>query len=250
MVIITGPGRSGTSLIAKVYRELGFDPGGEWIEEINAGLESHEIVRANAKIMSDLGVGLLGPPRTPLMPAPVARAWKRVAPVWVDTRLRLLFSRLPALVMRRRGFMRWDRFEDVVEKHRTALQALADSYDVMKDPRFCWTLDVWAAAGVEIDRVLLCVRALDASIRSRYAAGHLELVSGGEARTWTVYGLGLCMTAIANHRLAFRVLRFPDFLTDPEKLYGELSFPRPVSRQSFMQVFERVVRPELVHDQR
>ncbi len=250
MLIITGPGRSGTSLMAKVYRELGFDPGGEWIEEVNAGLESHEIVRANAKIMRDLGVGLLGPPHTPLMPAPIARAWKRIAPVPVDTRLRLFFSRLPALVMRSRGFMRWDRVEDVVENHRSALQALAGSYDVVKDPRFCWTLDVWAAAGVEIDRVLVCVRSLDASMRSRHQAGHLELFSGGEARTWTVYGLGLCMTAIVNHRLAFEVLRFPDFLTDPEKLYGKLSFPRPVSRQSFVRAFEQVVRPDLVHDQR
>ena len=37
MIVITGPGRGGTSLIASLYRELGFDQGGEWFDDTNAG---------------------------------------------------------------------------------------------------------------------------------------------------------------------------------------------------------------------
>ena len=62
MIIITGPGRSGTSLVAELYRDLGFDPGGAWNAEISAGREAEDIVRANLKIMHGLGVGMLGPP--------------------------------------------------------------------------------------------------------------------------------------------------------------------------------------------
>lgn len=54
MVIITGTGRCGTSLLAKFCREMGFDPspGGAWYHSVNAGLEHSEVVRINTSIGS------------------------------------------------------------------------------------------------------------------------------------------------------------------------------------------------------
>lgn len=39
MLIITGPGRSGTSVFARFCEQVGYDTGGSWNEEINAGKE-------------------------------------------------------------------------------------------------------------------------------------------------------------------------------------------------------------------
>lgn len=54
MLIITGPGRCGTSLLAHYCRELGHDPGGEWHHrrELNAGWEDRHVVKLNTDIES------------------------------------------------------------------------------------------------------------------------------------------------------------------------------------------------------
>ena len=53
MLIITGPGRSGTSLLAQFCKDLGFDPGGEWYDGVNAGLEYPVVVRINDAILKE-----------------------------------------------------------------------------------------------------------------------------------------------------------------------------------------------------
>lgn len=53
MLIITGPGRSGTSLLAQFCKELGFDPGGEWHDGVNAGMEFPVVVRINDAILKE-----------------------------------------------------------------------------------------------------------------------------------------------------------------------------------------------------
>jgi len=47
MLIITGTGRCGTSLLAKHCQDLGFDPGGGWENRVNAGYEDATVVRIN-----------------------------------------------------------------------------------------------------------------------------------------------------------------------------------------------------------
>lgn len=59
MIIITGLGRSGTSVIARLYQELGFDLGGIWDPKINAGLESPDVVAVNDAIKKELGIETL-----------------------------------------------------------------------------------------------------------------------------------------------------------------------------------------------
>ena len=51
MLVITGMGRSGTSVLAALCRRLGYDPGGAYVEGINAGLEDPEVVAVNADIL-------------------------------------------------------------------------------------------------------------------------------------------------------------------------------------------------------
>lgn len=53
MLIITGPGRSGTSLLALFCERMGFDPHGEWHEGVDAGMEDPRVVRINLDIIKE-----------------------------------------------------------------------------------------------------------------------------------------------------------------------------------------------------
>jgi hypothetical protein len=50
MLVITGMGRSGTSVLAALCARLGYDPGGEYREGINAGLEDPAVVAVNEDV--------------------------------------------------------------------------------------------------------------------------------------------------------------------------------------------------------
>ena len=47
MLVITGPGRSGTSMLGQFCKSIGFHPGGAWCEEISAGYEDERVVKIN-----------------------------------------------------------------------------------------------------------------------------------------------------------------------------------------------------------
>lgn len=254
MIVITGPGRSGTSLIAQLYRELGFDPGGFWIPEYNAGYEDHEIVRANAAIIRDLRITVLADSygnemlrreiADPTDPPRSKFNW------WLGNRA----ARLAERCLGRRAdpleLISWEGFEAVVETRKAALVEMASRFQVVKDPYFSWTLAVWAAAGAQIDHVLVCIRNLDAMVESRFAAGQLFFSSRSGAKNSFIYGLGLCMMAIHEHRFSYSVVRFPDFLDEPASLYAALRFPAPVTYDQFQEAFSRVASADLVHDSR
>lgn len=251
MIIITGPGRSGTSFVAELYRELGFDPGGGWNKWINAGLEASDVVRVNISILSDLGFGTLGPPTEGVQPRyRISRLWKRIAPAQLQKNLLSIWYRLPLTPGRRPGFVRWDCVDDLAAKYRSTLHEIAGSHEVVKDPRFCWTLGVWAAAGVEIEHVLLCTRSLDAMVQSRVTARHYQGRSDASIKDSIAYGLGICITVLYDYRLPHRFIRFPDFLEDPDELYAAFKFPRAVTRDDFLKVVAKLARSDLVHDSR
>jgi hypothetical protein len=237
LIVITGLGRSGTSLLAAIYRELGFDPGGTWFPEINAGLEADPVVEANELIAQDLGISFLGPgDRSP-----------------GRFRMRLESSRSSAL--RRllpRPYDPVDRDDAlaVAEARRDQLCAIAASLDVVKDPRFCWTLGVWGAAGAPIDHVVMTMRNLDAVVRSRRRAGHANFPSDAAARDAFTYALGLCVSALHDHRIPHAAVRYPDLLDDFDSVYTALVFPRPVDRDDFVAAAKAVARRDLVHDWR
>lgn len=51
MLIITGTGRSGTSALAEFCRQMGHDPGGNWRDDINAGMEDPEVIAINRRLL-------------------------------------------------------------------------------------------------------------------------------------------------------------------------------------------------------
>jgi len=253
MIIITGPGRSGTSVVARLYRELGFDPGGQWDPSIRAGLEEPDITEVNNLITAKLGCDPLirghGPGilyRYPYVKG-FAHAMGRILP-------RPLLSKVTKLFCPKRDrtgqlrLINWERIDNVVETYKTTLQELSHSHVVVKDPRFSWTLPVWAAAGAQIDHVVLCIRALDSMVRSRLKAGHLETRLLAEVKNSLIYGTGVCLTGLYSYDIQHSIVQFPNFLNSPETLYSVLHFPEPVSYLQFAEAFYRIIDKENVHE--
>jgi len=247
MIIITGPGRSGTSVVARMYQQLGFDPGGTWFDDVEAGLESADVVDINERIIDLLGMTHLGAPSGFRRRIVRAGKWLIPRPLREPVRTRIA-SRAPLLSSAAPGMLRWDRFEAVVDRIRPDLEAIAGRHQVVKDPRFCWTLGVWAASGVAIEHVTICVRRLESMVQSRDRARHLRYRSPEAAKNGFVYATGLAVTAVNDYRLPHAIIRFPDFVDSPESLFVALRFPEPTTRAEFDAVFNRVVRPELVHE--
>jgi hypothetical protein len=215
VIVITGPGRSGTSFLARLYLELGFDPGGAWDGKIRAGFEEAETVALNTEICGALQAPMGNPPSAPL------------------------------------GSQRWDLVGDLAKQHRSRLHEIAEKHEVVKDPRFCWTLGVWLEAGVPIEHVVLAFRRVDDVIES---AGHAGMVAmpGSEQernlmRSVRVYRMGSLVTTVGDYDVANTILWFPKFLSEPDHVYDSLRFPKPVDRASFLLAFERTLDRDLVH---
>jgi hypothetical protein len=238
MIVITGPGRSGTSVIARLYQELGFDPGGIWHPEVNAGLEAPEVIAANTDIGVDLGMSFLRPRLA--VPAAIAPASRLVPRHLRQAAYRMVARRRPPQLLD------WTKFADTVDRYRDRLQSLAAVREVVKDPRFCWTLPVWAAAGAPIDHVVICLRDLSAMEASREAAGH-SWFSADSLRNGLVYAVGLLMTCVHEYALPYSILRFPDFLEQPSEMFRRLTFPRSVTEADVAEALARVRRSDLVH---
>ncbi len=249
MIVVTGPGRSGTSLVASLYRELGFDPGGEWIAETNAGFESWDVVIANSRILSDLRCSTL-------TNREADRRIRRSIAGEVDGQpLRGVRTAVQTVARKALGqsdqgleLVPWARFDEVVEKHAASLRAIAGEHAVVKDPRFCWTIGAWAHAGAQIDHVLVCVRNMRSVVESRLRAHHIMFKDATEATNAFIYGMGVCMTSLHDYRIPYDIVQFPDFLEWPDELYRRMRFPRHVSRDEFDCALAAVRRDDLVHD--
>ena len=251
MIVVTGPGRSGTSLLAALYKELGFDPGGRFEPAVSAGLEAMDVAMTNLRLAEELGTSIRerrGGRTLQFLGALVRKARNRgprlLRRPFIDAVDRMRYRRTAP------DLMRWDSLPGVVQRHGEELRRLARDRPVVKDPRFCWTLRAWLAAGAPVEAVVLTVRPLEAMADGRLRARMYST----RARHWAVhnycYGLGLLMTAAAEHRVPVVTLRFPDFLDDPDALYGALPWPGPVTRQDFDRAFAATYDPTLVHDSR
>lgn len=251
MIIITGPGRSGTSVVAQLYRELGFDPGGQWSSSVRAGWEAPDIVEMNEAIIAELGVEALlrrpGILKRHLYVRNFAHVIKPLLPRPILSKAREFLNR-PRDRTGHLSLINWERFDDVVAKYRTKLKEISQSHQVVKDPRFSWMLAVWAAAGAQIDYVVVCIRALDPMVRSRLAAKHLTTKSLGEAKNSLIYGVGACLSALYSYNISHCIIKFPEFLDSAKALYNALRFPQPVSYSQFIQAFDCVVDKSKVNE--
>ncbi len=143
--------------------------------------------------------------------------------------------------------LQWDRVDSVVARHGDAMRKLASNREIVKDPQFCQTLWVWAAAGADISHVVVSVRSVEATAGRLMDSGHLPKWAKQQARNHVAYRLGLLLAALHDHRLSHAFVRFPDFLNDPDGLFDALRFPRSVERDAFLKVFEAIRDPSAVH---
>lgn len=235
MIVVTGPGRSGTSVLARLYDELGFTVEGVWRDEVDAGLEDAEIVAANRTIAARLSLTTNVGRTTPLL-------HKLAASTRTPGPIRTMAGRaLLARTARRVGRLDWAARDAVVEQLGGELRSLAAARVVGKDPQFVYTLGVWAAADAEISNVVLAMRSIDACVDSRADAGLRRNLDRDALANSLVFGVGLCMFAAAEFDIPLSVVRFPDFLDDPVALHAALPFPTPVGYEDFLPVFRRVV---------
>ena len=254
MIVITGTGRSGTSFVAQLYGELGFDPGGIWFPEFNAGYENADTFTQNAHIVRELGLTILSD-RSALeairrkLNDPADPPHGRVS-WWLGNTLERIGLRCLGKRPEQLDLVPWERFDEVVAARRPQLVETARQVRIAKDPQFCWTLRAWAAAGAQIDHVIVCVRNLDAVVESRFAAQQLLFKTRSQAKNSLAYGFGLCMTAIYDYRLPHALVRFPDFLEEPAQLYEAMRFPEPVPFDRFNEAFSKIASANLVHDDR
>ncbi len=251
MIVITSPGRSGTSFLALLYRELGFDPGGEFHPHLFAGVENRTFTRINVDLASALGT----------VPAPRlgTNSFKKLELFRTQNARRLprslqgpVASLVESIRYRRntQDLMDWSKLPSIVEERGEELRNLAAQTQVVKDPRFCWTLCVWLASGAPISSVVVPLRPLDAMVESRVRAGMIPKATGTWAKNNFAYGIGLLMSAVMEYRVPMTLLRFPDFLSDPRTLYEQLPLPEARTWEEFNCAFQKVHDASLVHDQR
>jgi hypothetical protein len=120
----------------------------------------------------------------------------------------------------------------------------------VKDPQFCFTMGAWLAAGASVEAVVLTLRPLEALADSRVRAKMYSRRARDWARHNYCYGVGLLLSAAAEHRVPVSMLRFPDFLADPDELYRSLPMPEARTAAQFESAFSKVYDPSLVHDHR
>jgi hypothetical protein len=251
VIVVTGPGRSGTTLLASLYRELGFDPGGTWTPSVRAGLEDREIVSLNLALARALGVSIRERRGGRLLEG--AGTLVRASDGRLSPALRRPLTAAVDVLRYWRStpdLMDWDALARTVERYGEQMRALAAGRPVVKDPRFCFTLRAWLAAGAPIEAVVFTVRPLDAMADSRVRVSMYSRRARDWARHNYCYGIGLLTTAVAEHRLPLTTLRFPDFIKDPDHLYRVLPLPQPRTADEFQRAFSAVVDPSLVHDER
>ena len=208
----------------------------------DGGLEARDIANPGAGFLDRPAVKLA----TRVVPGPLRRAVRGRG----ERAAQALRRRMRGGLGRPGGRVRevdWDKFGGVVERYGEKLRELSSSRELVKDPRFAWTLGVWAAAGAPVDHVVLCVRDIEASVDSRVAAGHIPRDRRREASDMLTYGLELCRSALSKHDLGHAVVRFPEFVEAPDDLFAAMRLPESVTRERFQEAFARVTDPRLVH---
>lgn len=224
MIVVTGFGRSGTSALASLYREMGHDPGGHWNPAVNAGLEDASVARLNDLLLQRMSL------RVPEMAEILGRTaeLRRAIPAGARTRVRRALRHLLAASPLHRPSLafRWDMVEPLAREYAMEIAQVSADRTVVKDPRFLWTLPIWLAAGSTIEHVVISLRELSQVVASRRRAQQLELFTDEQLVNTLTASLGVAVTGLVERRVPFSIVRYPDFLTEsPGVLCGRLGLP-------------------------
>lgn len=252
MIVITGPGRSGTSFLAGIYHELGFSPGGAWVEANRGGWESPDITERNQFLLRELGITAYGPPGrykqlSEFLGDRLARTIKNRSTDEQRQRWRHAVDKLPFRNAAALSLIPFEHSRAVVEATGPSLRKVAAEYAVAKDPLFSWTLPIWLAAGADVSHVVISTRNIDEALASHDASSHWQFRSASDAKNSLLYSLGATIWSCLDHGVPFSFVRYPDFLDDVRGLYDALVFPSDVSFETFEATFRAVYRPTLVN---
>ena len=250
MIVVSGPGRSGTSVLMQMYAQLGLlDPDLGWYKAIRAGLEDQEVVDLNAAVLDYVGGSLAGTRKR--------RWWQWIKPIRRIVRGLLLRFVPPAHIaadrvarrlsereVRNIEFPRHSRFAAAAGKFGEQMREIAERQVLVKDPQFSLTLPVWLMAGAQITDVVLCSRKMDDLVASRINSGLIGGFGPDDARVMMTFALGSAVSAAWDRpevRTVF--LRYPDFIDDPVTTARLVPKPLGVSesdvRSALLRVRER-----------
>lgn len=213
MKIITGMHRSGTSLVGRLFYEVGADMGNpatfyaadHWNPD--GYFEQMEILAINRSLIH----GVFG---------------------------RLAYFRLPsAETILRRARRMVEKIRSTGEKYRGK---------VVKETRYCLTLPAWLKHGVPVDRILVCLREPLAVARSLKKRNRITLRHG--YRLWLEHNRRL-LQAVGDIPLWFvSYRRLLDHSTSEAEIRGALQFfGLTVSSSRLAELQQRCVKPDMDH---
>lgn len=248
MIVITGPGRSGTSFLASVYREVGVDPGGSWEERVSAGLEDPAVTALNDRILSSLGVTALGaktelPSVEKLLPGKAGARLKRLVPEDRRKALRRRIRNGRWNQSRSVSLLTWRGVDDVTATYAEEMTEYASTHVLVKDPRFSWTLPVWLRSGASISHIIITTRDVNKMVDSRQAAEQLAFARRSDAINAMIYALGVSLTSSWDAGVPTLILRFPDFLSEPTETALALPKPTGISADDLARALRRLADP-------
>lgn len=217
MIIITGSGRSGTSILTYILFKLGCDFGKTQMNFSrikNAGCETHEIVIINRKI--------------------VPRVNSAHQDTWLSPRKRA----------------------ERMSPHKETMIKLSKSIKFVKDPRFSKTLESWIMAGANIDLVIICLRdPWDVAKSAKRTGGAIsKRFSVHEGHQEALARIGNLYYLLKKYNIPFVEVMYPDdyLVKEPlEKLANTLNIDKnkmfitvkenfkPLTKEQRKELYER-----------
>ncbi len=226
MLVITGPGRCGTSLLARFCQELGCDTGGEWNQEVDAGLEHEQVVRIN-----DILLGVIQGYYKPD---------NRMVSLAESVRMLFQSDFLIQKSERKREKIH-QKVNSLLQNHSRDMAGISNQ--VIKDPRFTHHPEIiraWHSVRGDL-KVLLTYRSPEQILES---SKRLSVVRPNHLHQSDVFrqDFANCIEAMLDLDIDFRILLFPYFLKQYDNVYQAFSelglhFDREVGRQ----VWDRLV---------
>lgn len=132
MNIITGTGRSGTSLMAKILIDSNYNLGNDlrFYKSFNAGYENGRVVELNNRIYSKFGKNVL------------SNAW-----------------------------LTEEEINTAVKLFGKEIYNISRNIEWVKDMRFSKTLEIWIKSGAKINKVIICKRRFGDAVESALRTG-------------------------------------------------------------------------------